>query len=429
MGTIVLMIYQRVVANIADGGSNEIHMSMRMAVNGLKLRYPSISDLIDPANTVNSELALFSPQFLPDETTPDVPLPQASTETVTAPLLELLPGELINEIAPINFVNLQSKEGEVAHMKVGYNDVFGLTNRNFYVVNSNPEQGRAYDDRSHRVSMFLERIQFQFPFDQADGTEINPQKPRAEDSLILYASRAGANLKCYVEGFNEAESNCRIIDNNVIIDCKLQTPLEQDQQFLFDKPMYDNDINEPWLVRVAFTENRTIEMLNIDLIPQIDDSQHAMVWSQLPSDTTPAVAVLEAAEGGGLPLIANLVNQVGASNSGRNPETFEADLVVGFGDEKRGFEELLGTVLGLAETFLPVVSMFLRNGTAAIVEATSASPIHYVPTGSNTKQRTRNSAMRRTTVAAVDNAIRSARLRSAHIRRHVEMIRQCEWDL
>jgi len=387
-GVVALLIYQQVVANIADGGTNEIRLTCRMSTEGLKLRYPMPPGTTDVDNSSYfDDIKNFEPQnpqeFERESRWADVvELPQATFNSNPTPLMVAVPSFAADEIPLEDVINAQAKDGTEVYSKTG-SGVFTEIYRRTFTARSNVGLQAPVSTHFVKFGPITEvagKLDF---FTEIHYPWIQPADSEITDSTLT----AGGNMIILIVNQDTGESQAikagtgiisTFKDGQVFIQFPHCTTLEQTQNIVGAATIvgsvplhFDVHWNDP-----------SINLKNTDIqnLPQTPADSHTIFWSELPPKTDPEVVVEEMLTGVGMPAICNLVNQIGSSQQDRNPDELKADLVIGNAGT-RDFFETLGQVIHTAEQYAPLLLSFLKSADAIVVEATSTNPIHYVPTG------------------------------------------------
>jgi len=391
-GVVALLVYQQVVANIADGGTNEIRLTCRMSTEGLKLRYPM------PPGTGSSddsvilrEINNFQPQNPRDDEEDKrwvdrVTLPQTSINQNPTPLMVALPSEVINELPLENVINAQSKDGTEIFSKKGCGVFTEIYRRTFTIQT---KVGAQPPDSTHQVTINSiditeKNIDFsiKYPWVIPENSTIEDRELGFDSLVVMLVDQdTGVTASVQVGPVYERKFDDGFATFHFIGKIITPTPID----ILGESGMVDTDT--PKLLDVHFNDpGLYLVNTSLDYLPEGPLDSHSIFWSEQPLNTNPATVVSEMLAGIGLPAVCNLVNQVGSEDQNRNPEDLVADLVIGNAGT-RDFFETVGQVLHTAEQFAPLLLSFLKSKDAIIVEATSSNPIHYVPTGGTQKRK------------------------------------------
>lgn len=392
-GVIALLVYQQVVANIADGGTNEIRLTCRMSTEGLKLRYPMPPGTNDADDTIiTREINSYEPQnpqtFDQNQRWVDrVTLPLTSINTNPTPLMVAIPTEIVNELPLENVINAQNKEGKELFSKKGCGVFTEIYRRTFTIITKVGEQPAP---SSHQITVNIidfgnKSINFtiKYPWVRPEGSTIFDRELGFDSLVVMICDQdTGETATVQVGPVYE-----RSFDNGHAQFVFVGTVLTPGDGMTILGEAGMIDANTPRLLDVHFNDPG-LYLVNSDedFMPEGPLDSHTIFWSEQPLDADPAIVLDEILSGIGLPAVCNLVNQTGASDQGRSPEPLSADLVVGE-PGTRDFFETIGQVLHTAEQFAPLLLSFLKAKDAIIVEATVSNPIHYVPTGGEQKRK------------------------------------------
>lgn len=410
MGTICLALYQSVVANIADGGTNDIHLTCRFSCHGLKLRYPVPPGLGAAENYDNTALLQLEP-FNPEasEKSRKRNGGQPSAESPLAPIVQVqactmvgLPIEDTKKLDKSRIINAQNANGEQAFIRNGIENVFGLTRRKFVLYRDSTD----YDNSVYTHKMLVSDpgaedrldLRMAFPFTKTPDIDFAVTQDAFDIQVMLKIKNEADQTKRFMAFGGKVNED--IIFNHKEDEYGNWTSVDFNIKISTAPDIGGYQVNAPNLTTAACygvtphinDDNGFILFKNTaDLTEGLESyGTHACFWSELTPETDPSQVVKEAVEGIGLPLIANLQNQSGYTDQDRvdvpqDGVLLKADMVVGTGS-KRGVDEIIGTIAHVAETFLPVLGLFLRDETAIVVDGSIDSPIHYVPTDGLTKK-------------------------------------------
>lgn len=399
MGIVVFMVYQKIVANIADGGTNEIRLTCRMSTKNLHLRYPlppGLGFVDDSYLKVQREL--YQPQNSENIIrTEQEYYPRASINNVETPTMVGLPRDIMRALPRDRLINAMTKDGVVSEWRSGINDIFGLDRRNFVVYNTSmaakPKGSHLIQFTNYTTTPFEAGYQqaecdvlIKFPFKKPENMVIGRSStvPRSTPYCVVGSWKNACRGQ-----LGGVATGCEVVYDDSAQEVSITgrwTTLGK------DSGDYDtaNLINTPWdetPVRIFYNEAHWTGRIDTQVNPMDPpvDEGHGVFWTEYPETVSADEVVEDIVSNVGLPLIGNLENQNGASNDERNPNNFQAQMVVGDGTS-RGVLESVGNVLHTVESFMPMLDIFgLRAQQAVVVSSSPRNPITYVPTETTPK--------------------------------------------
>lgn len=383
MGIVALSIYQKVVANIADGGSNDIHITTRFSVNGLKCRYPVPPGLIQDNNVIElDQLELFQPCNPKQEQSS---LPYAHTSGMAnMPTMVAIPRDIVPLIPERMFSNAITKDGNPGFYIQGINNMFNLPSHAFRYFRTEGQNTSApiYEKTPYQISMAnVDTISWKglvrFPFELPEGADF--EKLPYTSRMHFYMTKMETGLSRVLD-----VSNIDIVYSGEMILIRFDASTE-----LLDLALPEAGQFDSW--SCGFVEaSHVMKKGNITRIPDFageGDNRmpvtHVVGWSSIPTPSARedgffADDIVNAIKNGqALPLVTNLTNQIGNSIGNRNSKELAADMVIG--GTTRGPLEFIGKVLHTAESFMPLLSILgTRRETTVVAEASEDFPIYYV---------------------------------------------------
>lgn len=421
MGVITLMIYQKVVANLSSGdNSNTIQLTMRMATNGLKVRYAVPKGVSQASKDIIAldqlrQMAPVNPDYEGEDAVKEDVVDYAAPTTTEimhqTPVLTIVPAaevvddELIDEILP----TLVTPEGKIFRHATGIAEITSLDQIRWQIstmthpitdctkltVTRFDEVTTPSEPALYSVDLF-----FNIPYEIPDGHEIvdNPDI-KHKGALIVEDNRTGYINSMFSEDTTQFET--KYDETNKVISVRLLNILTNVGDLL-----------------VGDQSGRLVKLhlacANLVLQPIAEpDLSSIPADAGIPffgtNDEDPEKIVNDILSGSGRPSVPYTTNFLGGNQGDRQGE-FQADLIVrsvNETDARGNFgEELLGTFSSVAELALPFVSLLLRDSSfAKVVESTKDFPITMVPTDRDRSML----KIKRSKRLDLSNAIRRAR--------------------
>lgn len=434
MGTVVMVLYHQVVANISDGGTNEIRITCRMGVKGLKARYPIPpgTNQSDDQGYIINDIQLFEPMNPSIESTRNddsiIDRPSIGTTIQYASNMVALPSTFFSSIAPTDLKGCITKNGKIAQSIQGFDNVFAMHDRKF-ALGCSTQAGEIEEVGKYLNQCKISEFNVYFITEGSAPTEVTECTIRLRfpwempDGAELLATNVESSTGICITDVDACESlvGHRKLSNKpyATYDDKTKT-MGYDAIFVFAGKQgeklrtqfhFTGSIPKRYVLNIADFHIH-LDIGNPEQIAsEVPTGKYAVTWAQYPSTADSTQVVREIEHGLGPPLTLNLNNQHGASEQERNPEELSAQMVVGGGVTRGAFAETLGDILHTVASHVPILDLFVKNRgeNAVVVPAQPTSPIHYVPLG--TEKRIPSARFARTIRVSGEN------LRLAHARR------------